>query len=62
MSRETPIDIPGSPISHPRTLAGVVYPPHEATGWGPAGRRPPPTPLRGAGIRCLEGTGDYSVN
>ena len=39
-----------------------MYPPHEATGWGPAGRRPPPTPLRGAGIRCLEGIGDYSVN
>ena len=39
-----------------------MYPPHEAAGWGPAGRRPPPTPLRGAGIRCLKGTGDYSVN
>ena len=57
MSRETPY--PWLPVSHPRTLVGVSCTPR-ARRWAgaPPTGGPPPTPLRGAGIRCLEGTGN----
>ena len=57
MSRETPY--PWLPVSHPRTLVGASCTPRarRRAGAPPTGG-PPPTPLRGAGIRCLEGTGN----
>ena len=47
------------PVSHPRTLVGVSCTPR-ARRWAgaPLTGGPPPTPFRGAGIRCLEGTGN----